>query len=74
MLINPDDLSGNLDRLEEIENVSLRLVTQAILYQVAFKMLLHASKSPLPPFRKGGCSLGAPVGFPPFSKGGQGGF
>jgi len=30
MLINPQELSQNLDRLEEIEKVSLRLVTQAI--------------------------------------------
>lgn len=30
MLINPHDLSTNLDRLEEIERASLRLVTQAI--------------------------------------------
>src|SRR3990170_2215088 len=30
MLIKPQDLSQNLDRLEEIEKVSLRLVTQAI--------------------------------------------
>lgn len=30
MLINPLDLSGDLDRLEEIERASLRLVTQAL--------------------------------------------
>jgi len=30
MLINPQELNQNLDRLEEIEKVSLRLVTQAI--------------------------------------------
>jgi len=30
MLINPNELRCNLDRLEEIEKVSLRLVTQAI--------------------------------------------
>jgi len=30
MLINPEELNQNLDRLEEIEKVSLRLVTQAI--------------------------------------------
>ena len=30
MLINPEDLLHNLDRLEEIEKVSLRLVTQAL--------------------------------------------
>ena len=30
MLIDPQELSQNLDRLEEIEKVSLRLVTQAI--------------------------------------------
>ncbi len=30
MLINPQELIQNLDRLEEIEKVSLRLVTQAI--------------------------------------------
>jgi hypothetical protein len=30
MLINPQELSRNLDRVEEIEKVSLRLVTQAI--------------------------------------------
>ena len=30
MLTNPKELSQNLDRLEEIEKVSLRLVTQAI--------------------------------------------
>ena len=30
MLINPQELSQNLDRLEEIEKVSLRLVTQAL--------------------------------------------
>jgi hypothetical protein len=30
MLINPQELSQNLDRLEDIEKVSLRLVTQAI--------------------------------------------
>lgn len=30
MLINPQELSQNLNRLEEIEKVSLRLVTQAI--------------------------------------------
>ena len=30
MLINPQELSQNLDRLEEIEKISLRLVTQAI--------------------------------------------
>ena len=28
------------------------------------KMMLDALKSPLPPFRKGGCGLGALVGFP----------
>jgi hypothetical protein len=31
MLINPKDLAGDLDRLEEIEKASLRLVTQAII-------------------------------------------
>ena len=30
MLINPQELQQNLDRLEEIEKASLRLVTQAI--------------------------------------------
>jgi len=30
MLLNPDELRQNLDRLEEIEKTSLRLVTQAI--------------------------------------------
>jgi hypothetical protein len=30
MLLNPHALSQNLDRLEEIEKASLRLVTQAI--------------------------------------------
>jgi len=30
MLINPEELRQNLDRLEEIEKVSLRLVTQAL--------------------------------------------
>ncbi|MCC6499402.1 MAG: BglI family type II restriction endonuclease [Anaerolineales bacterium] len=30
MLINPEELRYNLDRLEEIEKVSLRLVTQAV--------------------------------------------
>lgn len=30
MLINPQELSQNLDRLEEIEKISLRFVTQAI--------------------------------------------
>jgi hypothetical protein len=30
MLINPEELRHNLDRLEEVEKVSLRLVTQAI--------------------------------------------
>lgn len=36
MLINPQELSQNLDRLEEIEKVSLRLVTQAIYdYRIA---------------------------------------
>lgn len=30
MLINPEELRQNLDRLEEVEKVSLRLVTQAI--------------------------------------------
>ncbi|MBM3150609.1 MAG: type II restriction endonuclease [Chloroflexi bacterium] len=36
MLINPQELSHNPDRLEEIEKVSLRLVTQAIYdYRVA---------------------------------------
>ncbi len=30
MLINPQELNQNLDRLEEIEKVSLRLVTQAV--------------------------------------------
>lgn len=30
MLINPQGLSNNLERLEEIEKVSLRLVTQAV--------------------------------------------
>lgn len=30
MLIDPQELSKNLDRLEEVEKVSLRLVTQAI--------------------------------------------
>lgn len=30
MLLNPSELSQNLDRLEEIEKASLRLVTQAI--------------------------------------------
>ncbi len=30
MLINPQELNQNLDRLEEIEKMSLRLVTQAI--------------------------------------------
>jgi len=32
MLINPQELNQNLDRLEEIEKVSLRLVTQAIYF------------------------------------------
>lgn len=31
MLIDPQDLRGNVARLEEIEKASLRLVTQAIL-------------------------------------------
>jgi len=36
MLLNPDELRQNLDRLEEIEKTSLRLVTQAIYdYRVA---------------------------------------
>ena len=36
MLLNPDDLRQNLDRLEEIEKTSLRLVTQALYdYRVA---------------------------------------
>jgi hypothetical protein len=36
MLINPQELSQNLDRLEEIEKVSLRLVTQALYdYRIA---------------------------------------
>lgn len=30
MLLNPEELRQNLDRLEEIEKVSLRLVTQAL--------------------------------------------
>ncbi len=30
MLLNPDELRHNLDRLEDVEKVSLRLVTQAI--------------------------------------------
>ena len=30
MLLNPEELRQNPDRLEEIEKVSLRLVTQAI--------------------------------------------
>lgn len=30
MLMNPEELNQNLDRLEEIEKVSLRLVTQAV--------------------------------------------
>jgi hypothetical protein len=30
MLLNPEELRQNLDRLEEIEKISLRLVTQAL--------------------------------------------
>ena len=31
MLLDPNELQNNLDRLEEIEKVSLRLIVQAIL-------------------------------------------
>ncbi len=42
MLINPQDLSQNLDRLEEIEKISLRLVTQAIYdYRTLAQEIFH---------------------------------
>ena len=42
MLINPQELSQNLDRLEEIEKISLRLVTQAIYdYRITAQEIFH---------------------------------
>jgi|GEM_PF-2916014 hypothetical protein len=43
------------------------------LRRVTFKMVLDASQSPLPPFRKGGV-VWARGRVSPFSKGGQGDF
>ena len=43
MLLNPEELRQNLDRLEEIEKVSLRLVTQAIYdYRIAAQEIFRA--------------------------------
>ncbi len=43
MLIRPQDLSQNLNRLEEIEKVSLRLITQAIYdYRAAAQEIFSA--------------------------------
>ena len=43
MLINPQELSQNLDRLEEIEKVSLRLVTHAIYdYRILAQEIFRA--------------------------------
>ncbi len=43
MLINPEELRHNLDRLEEIEKVSLRLVTQAIYdYRITAQEIFQA--------------------------------
>ena len=43
MLLNPEELRQNLDRLEEIEKVSLRLVTQAIYdYRAAAQEIFRA--------------------------------
>ena len=69
----------NLERKLVLAAFFLRVLTTMlystwsflILYRIAFKMVLDVSKSPLPPFRKGGGGLGAPVVFPP--KGGRGG-
>lgn len=43
MLINPQELNHNLDRLEKIEKVSLRLVTQAIYdYRITAQEIFQA--------------------------------
>jgi len=47
MLINPQELSQNLDRLEEIEKVSLRLVTQAIFDYRAIAQEIFREESDL---------------------------
>ncbi len=45
MLIDPRELSQNLDRLEEIEKISLRLVTQAIYdYRIIAQVSFHRLK------------------------------
>ena len=48
MFVDPADLAGNLDRLEEIEKASLRLVTQAILdfREVAADLFGHEKDLP----------------------------
>jgi hypothetical protein len=47
MLINPQELGQDLDRLEEIEKVSLRLVTQGIYDYRAIALEIFHEESDL---------------------------